>query len=80
MAPAPGGEPNEVLLRVAIRTRDRDAAKRFGQEIAPLVLSGIPGACSGLLTGRPEPRTIVNYWPTRVPRREVEAVVEILES
>ena len=80
MAPPPAGEPNEVLLRVAIRTRDRDSAKRFGQEVAPLVLSGVPGACSGLLTGRPEPRAIVNYWPTRVPRAEVRAQVEILES
>jgi hypothetical protein len=80
MAPPPGGEPAEVLLRVAIRTRDRESAKRFGEEIAPLVLSGLPGACSGLLTGRPEPRAVVNHWPSRVPRARVEARVEVLQS
>lgn len=80
MAPCPTTEPNEVLLRVAIRSRDRNAAKLFGQEISPLVLSGVPGACSGLLPGRPEPRAIVNYWPALVPRGKVSAEVAILES
>jgi hypothetical protein len=80
MAPPPSAEPNEVLFRMAIRTRDRDSAKRFGEEVAPLVLSGLPGACSGLLTGRPEPRAVVNYWPALVPRSAVSPRVEILES
>jgi hypothetical protein len=80
MAPAPANEPNEVLFRMAIRTRDRDSAKRFGEEIAPLVLSGIPGAAGGLLSGRPEESPIVNYWPTLVPRDTAHGEVEILES
>jgi hypothetical protein len=80
MAPPPAGEPNEVLVRFAIRTRDRDSAKRFGEEVAPLVLSGVPGACSGLLTGRPEPRAVVNHWPARVPRAQAPAQVEVLRS
>jgi hypothetical protein len=79
MAP-PRAEPNEVLFRMAIRTRDRDSAKRFGEEVAPLVLSGVPGACSGLLTGRPDPRPIVNFWPALVPRAAAQASVEVLES
>ena len=78
--PPPGDEPNEVLFRMAIRTRDRESAKRFGEEIAPLVLSGVPGACSGLLTGRPEPRAIVNFWPALVPRSAAHGSVEVLES
>ena len=80
LAPAPREEPNEVLFRMAIRTRDRESAKRFGEEIAPLVLSGVPGAASGLLSGRPEESVIVNYWPTLVPRDSVLASVELLES
>jgi hypothetical protein len=80
MAPAPPEEPAEVLFRMAIRTRDQKSAKRFGEEIAPLVLSGLPGACSGLLTGRPEPRPIVNFWPALVPRSAVQASVEVLTA
>jgi hypothetical protein len=80
MAPPPPAQPAEVLFRMAIRTRDRDSAKRFGQEIAPLVLSGVPGACSGLLTGRPEPRPVVNFWPALVPREAVTPRVEVLEA
>jgi len=80
LAPAPREEPNEVLFRMAIRTRDRESAKRFGEEIAPLVLSGVPGAAAGLLSGRPEEGLIVNYWPTLVPRDSVCASVEVLES
>jgi len=80
LAPKPAGEPNEVLFRMAIRTRDRNSAKRFGEEIAPLVLSGIPGACAGLLTGRPEPRPIVNFWPALVPRDAVAPRIEVLTA
>ncbi|HBZ69091.1 MAG TPA: DUF1446 domain-containing protein [Deltaproteobacteria bacterium] len=80
LAPVPREEPNEVLFRMAIRTRDRESAKRFGEEIAPLVLSGVPGAAAGLLSGRPEESLIVNYWPTLVPRECVRASVEVLES
>jgi hypothetical protein len=65
---------------MAIRTRDRDSAKRFGAEVAPLLLSGLPGAGSGLLTGRPDPRPIVNFWPALVPRRVATPRVEVLTA
>jgi Acyclic terpene utilisation family protein AtuA len=80
MAPAPREEPNELLFRMAIRTRDRESAKRFGEEIAPLMLSGLPGAGSGLLTGRPDPRPIVNFWPALVPRDAATPRVEVLTA
>lgn len=80
MAPLPKEEPNELLFRMAIRTRDRESAKRFGEEIAPLMLSGLPGAGAGLLTGRPEPRPIVNFWPALVPRDAATPHVEVLTA
>ena len=80
MAPLPQEEPNELLFRMAIRTRDRDSAKRFGEEIAPLMLSGLPGAGAGLLTGRPEPRPIVNFWPALVPADAATPRVEVLTA
>ena len=80
MAPEPAGEPNEVLFRMAIRTRDRDSARRFSAEIAPLVLSGIPGAASGLIAPRQDPTAIVNFWPALVPRDAARGEVEVLEA
>jgi hypothetical protein len=81
MTPPAAAEPNELLLRVAIRTRDRDSARRFGHEIAPLITSGLPGACGGPgLAGRPDPAPIINFWPALVPRDVVTPRVEVLES
>ncbi len=83
MAPAlPAGfEPNEVLLRMAVRTKDRDNALGFAREIAPLILCGVPGAASGPgFGGRPEPQPIVDFWPALVPAAEVHPEVKVLES
>ncbi len=81
MATEPVAEPNEVLLRVAIRSHDRESTRRFGHEIAPLITSGLPGACGGPgLAGRPDPAPIIDFWPTLVPRDAVEPRVEVLES
>lgn len=81
MAPAHVAEPNEVLLRVAIRTHDRESARRFGHEIAPLITNGLPGACGGPgLAGRPDPAPIIDFWPALVPRDAALPRVEVLES
>jgi hypothetical protein len=80
MAAPLAGEPNEVLLRVAIRTPDAESGRRFGGEIAPLITAGVPGACSGNLRGRPEPSPIVDFWPALAPRDIVSPRIEMLES
>jgi hypothetical protein len=81
MAPAPAAEPNEILLRIAVRTKDRENADRFARELAPLVLDGMPGVCSGPgFGGRPEPQPIVDFWPALVPRDAVTPEVEVIES
>jgi hypothetical protein len=75
------GGADDVLLRLAIRTRDRESAQRFGREIAPLITSGLPGACGGPgFGGRPDPAPIVDFWPALVPRDAVTPAVEVLES
>ena len=79
MAKQPIEEPNEVLFSMAIRTSDQDSARRFGHEIAPLLLDGLPGAAPGPgLGGRPDPAPIVNFWPALVPRDRVTPTVEVL--
>jgi Acyclic terpene utilisation family protein AtuA len=80
MAPPPSAEPNEVLLRMAVRTRDRESARRFAAEVAPMILCGVPGASAGTTSGRADPAPIVNFWPALVPRGAVTPEVEVIEA
>ena len=80
MAPPSRDQPSEVLLRIAMRTRDPKSAKLFTSEISPLMLDGVPGACRGLTPARLPPTPIVNHWPAFIPRKAVSPHVEVLES
>jgi hypothetical protein len=72
-------DPSEVLLRVAVRTKDRENAERFARELAPLVLCGPPGIGPGPgLGGRPEAQPIVDFWPALVNRSAITPRVEVL--
>jgi hypothetical protein len=77
-AAPPAQDPPEVQLRIGVRGQDRAAVERFTREIAPLVLSGPPGA-TGYGEGRPQVREVVAYWPALVPREAVEPRVEVVE-
>ncbi len=74
LAPRPV-EPNEIVLRVAARTRDRDEAEKLFRELVPLGLNGPPTA-SGV-GSRPRPRELLALWPTLVPRSLVEPQIKI---
>jgi Acyclic terpene utilisation family protein AtuA len=69
---------NEIMLRVAVRSQDRDSVERFGKEIAPLILTG-PPSVTGFAGGRPKPSEVVAYWPALIPKKLVEPHVKILE-
>jgi hypothetical protein len=74
-------QPDELLLRIAVRTRDRRNAELFARELAPLITDGMPGVASGPgFGGRPEPQPIVDFWPALVPAHVVHPVVELIES
>jgi len=68
---------NEIVLRVAVRSNERDAVKRFGQEIAPLILTG-PPSVTGFAGGRPKPSEVIAYWPALIPKDLVKPKVKIL--
>jgi len=68
---------NEIVLRVAVRSHDKDSVKRFGQEIAPLILTG-PPSVTGFAGGRPKPSDVVAYWPALIPKKLVTPKVKIL--
>ena len=69
---------NEIMLRIAVRSMDRNAVKRFGKEIAPLILTG-PPSVTGFAGGRPKPSEVISYWPALMPKSLVQPKVKILE-
>lgn len=71
-------EINEVMLRIAVRSHDYNAVRRFGREIAPLILTG-PPAVTGFAGGAPKPSEVVAYWPALIPKNLVEPEIKILE-
>lgn len=73
---APAGQVREVMLRVSVRDRRREAVERFTKEFAPLITSGPPGL-AGYATGRSSVRPVFAYWPTLVPKELVPARVEV---
>jgi len=68
---------NEIVLRVSVRSHNRNTINRFGQEIAPLILTG-PPSVTGFAGGRPKPKDVVAYWPALIPKRLVSPKVKIV--
>lgn len=69
---------NEIVLRFSVRGKDRNAINRFGQEIAPLILTG-PPSVTGFAGGRPKAKDVIAYWPALIPKSMVKPQVKILE-
>lgn len=68
---------NEVVLRIAVRTREKSEAAKIIPEIAPLQLNGPPGA--SFFGGRAKVQEIIGLWPTLIPRDAVKLTHHILE-
>ena len=69
---------NEVVMRVGVRGKDRNAIERFSREIAPLILTG-PPSVTGFAAGRPKPSEVIAYWPALIPKSAVTPKVEVNE-
>lgn len=61
---------NEVVLRVGVRSHDRDAVEGFSRALAPLILTG-PPSVTGFAGGRPKPSEVIAYWPALLPKSAV---------
>ena len=68
---------NEVVLRIAIRTKEKKDAQLIIPEISPLQLNGPPGA--SFFGGRAHVTDVIGLWPTLIPRDAVELKSHILE-
>lgn len=60
---------NEVVLRIALRTKTKEEASKIIPEIAPLQLNGPPG--SSFFGGRSRPTEVIALWPTFIHRKHV---------
>jgi hypothetical protein len=69
---------NEVVLRVGVRSHSQQAVERFGQELAPLILTG-PPSVTGFAGGRPKPSEVVAYWPALMEKSLVTPTVVVEE-
>jgi hypothetical protein len=66
----------EVVMRMAVQDRRRDAVARFTREIAPLITSG-PAGLAGYAAGRPEVRPVFAYWPTLASAELVKPCAQV---
>lgn len=74
-AAMPECELNEVGLRVAARTRTRDAADAVRRECTHLWTMGPVGTAFGVPF---RPRNVISLWPTLVPRATAKSTVSML--
>lgn len=77
MSPEAVKNLNEVVLRIAIRTKEKAEAAKLIPEISPLQLNGPPGA--SFFGGRAKVQEVIGLWPTLVPRDAVKLTSHILE-
>jgi hypothetical protein len=70
--------PNEILLRFTVYDNDKNKIRKFGENIAPIILSGPPGVA--VTGGRPRPQSVMTYWPTLVPKSMVKTTVKLLDN
>ena len=70
-------ELNEVVLRIAIYSKDKAEVEKIIPEIAPLQLNGPPGA--SFFGGRTKAQEVIALWPTFIPASAVSLDPRILE-
>jgi len=77
MSPERVRDLNEVVLRIAIRTKTKEEANKIVPEIAPLQLNGPPG--SSFFGGRAHVQEVIGLWATLIPRGCVDLRSHMLE-
>jgi hypothetical protein len=77
LAGEPSSDLAEVMLRVAVRSKDRASVERFTTELAPLALAG-PPTVTGFGGGRPKIEEVVAYWPALIPKTADSPKVEVI--
>lgn len=71
-------EFDEIQMRISLSGQSKEDLNRFGQEVAPLILTG-PSGVTGFAGGRPKASDVVAYWPALLDKKAVEPRVTIFE-
>lgn len=71
-------EYDEIQMRISLSGQSKEDLNRFGQEVAPLILTG-PSGVTGFAGGRPKASDVVAYWPALLDKKAVEPRVTIFE-
>lgn len=66
---------NEIYLRLAVRTKDKKTADRFGRLFPPLALNGPPFV--GGLSGMFSVRQLLGLWSALLPREIIESNIKV---
>jgi hypothetical protein len=72
-----GGDPPEVVMRVAWRCADAATAGLVAREMVPLTLSAPPAGMTGIGRGGGQPTELLGLWPTLVEKALVDPHVTI---
>lgn len=76
--PAPACEPYEVILRVALKTRERQEAEKLRKEIDPLAVNGVSGTGKWATSASgSRVRSVIGLNSCLVPREQVDMQVTL---
>lgn len=78
IAPEPD-DPNEIVLRLAVKAAEEGPIHEFGRQALPVLLSGPPNV-TPVVEGRPKPNDVLSYWPCRIPREVIEPSVMVTST
>lgn len=74
-----GVDPPEAVLRISAHSWNKAACDGLGRELAPMVLTGPPGA-TGFAGGRPRASSVLAYWSGLIDPGAVRPRVEVIEG
>ncbi len=69
---------NEIILRLGVRSSDKDALTTFAKTLPALILAGPPGVTA--TGGVPKPQSIVSYWPALMPKELVKPKIAMMSQ
>ena len=69
---------NEILLRLGVRSYQKEELYSFGKQVPALILSGPPGVT--VTGGVPKPKEVVSYWPALIKKELVTPKVQFLSD